>query len=101
MAASFPKHALDFLEYDPDAVRLVTDFLEAIIKYPEVHENHFTVRPIWSFRPATRIGTEYRLAEKRGLSAIENPRRLKSDITGPLFTHGFIEPDSSAGTARN
>jgi hypothetical protein len=82
------------LEDVPVAKQLVTDFLEAIFKYPEHHENRFTVGAVWvGERRPVRTGTSYRLAEKHGLSIIDNPRTLPSDITGQLLVKGWIEPE--------
>src|SRR5687768_4352448 len=88
------KYDLDFLEDVPGAKQLVTDFLGAVVKYPEHHDNRFTVSPVWEGqRPARRTGTSYRLAEKHGLSIIDNPRTLPSDITGRLLLHEWIAPE--------
>src|SRR5215217_3967261 len=94
MERTLTKYDLDFLEDVPGAKQLVTDFLEAIFKYPEHHENRFTVGAVWGgSRPLVRTGTSYRLAEKHGLSIIDNPRTLPSDITGRLLVNGWIEPE--------
>jgi hypothetical protein len=88
------KYDLDFLEDVPGAIQLVTDFLEAIVKHHEHHENRFIVSPVWEGdRRPVRTGTSYRLAEKHGLSIIANPQRLPSDITGKLLVEGWIEPE--------
>ena len=96
------KYDLDFLEDVPGAKQLVTDFLEAVVKFPEHHENRFTVSPVWEGqRHPVRTGTSYRLAEKGGLSMIDNPRTLPSNITGPLFLNGWIEPEPNKQYARD
>lgn len=92
MERPLSKYELDFLEGVPGAIQMVTDFLDAIVKYREYHDNRFTVSPLWEGnRQPVRTGTVYRLAEKRGVSAIANPRTLPSDITGQLFLQGWIE----------
>jgi hypothetical protein len=94
MERPLTKYDLDFLEDVPGAKQLVIDFLEAIIKDSEHHDNRFTVSPVWvGDRRPVRMGTSYRLAEKRGLSIIDNPRTLPSDITGRLLKQGWIEPE--------
>jgi hypothetical protein len=50
MEPPFSRYALDFLEDVPGAIQLVTDFLDAIVKYPEHHDNRFTVSVL---RPPT------------------------------------------------
>jgi len=94
MSPPFYKYDLDFLEGEPGAVRMVSDFLQAITKHPEYHENRFFVDEVWEgSRHPVRTGTKYWLAEKRGISAITNPQILGSDITGRLLLNGWIEPE--------
>jgi hypothetical protein len=102
MGQPLTKYDLDFLEDVPGAKQLVTDFLEAIVKYPEHHDNRFTVSPVWvGDRRPVRTGMSYRLAEKRGLSIVDNPRTLPSDITGRLLMNGWIEPEPDKQYAHN
>src|SRR5215212_9188584 len=92
MERPLTRYDLDFLEGVPGAIQMVTDFLDAIARYPDYHDNLLFDSPVWEGdRHPVRTGASYRLAEKRGISLIVNPRTLPADITGLLIVHGWIE----------
>jgi hypothetical protein len=79
------EYALDFL--DPQAKRLVKEMLAAIVNYPDVHPNGFSVQ-------RTRSGGyHYSLARRGGgPSPFQDPQVLPTNIVEVLILHGVARP---------
>jgi hypothetical protein len=79
------EYSLDFL--DPEAKRLVKEMLAAVVDYPDIHPNGFSVRP------APGGGFRYFLGMHGGRpSPIQNPRDLSTNIVNLLIFHRIAGP---------